>query len=80
MEDAVITALRTMLTHLDKGYTHVRMIFMDFISAFNPLSPHKLFQKLSSLGTWILDFLSNRPQKVRMGDLPVAVETSIKVI
>ncbi len=75
MEDAVITALHTALTHLDRGNTNVRMLFVDFSSAFNTVSLHKLIQKLSSLGlgsslcTWILDFLSNRPQKVRMGDL-----------
>ncbi len=74
-EDAVITALHTALTRLDRGNTYVRMLFVDFSSAFNTVSPHKLVQKLSSLGlgsslwTWILDFLSNRPQKVRMGDL-----------
>lgn len=49
------------------------MLFVDFSSAFNTVIPHKLVQKNNlglgrSLCTWILDFLSNRPQNVRMGD------------
>ena len=50
------------------------MLFVDFSSAFNTIIPHKLVQKLSILGlgsslsTWVLDFLRNRPQCVRMGD------------
>ena len=45
---------------------------MDFSSGFNCTIPHKLIHKLSNLGlgssvwTWILDFLGNRPQNVRM--------------
>ncbi len=72
-KDAVIKALHTALTHVDEGNTSARMLFVDFSSAFNTVIPHKLVQKLSSLGlvsslcTWILDFLRNRPQNVRMG-------------
>lgn len=49
------------------------MLFVDFSSAFNIIIPHKLVQKLSDLGlhsslfSWILDFLSNRPQSVKIG-------------
>ena len=73
-EDAIITALHTALTHLDCSNTYVRMLFVDFSSAFNTVQPHKLVNKLSNLGlssslcSWILDFLSNRPQNVRMGE------------
>ncbi|KAK0151838.1 RNA-directed DNA polymerase from mobile element jockey [Merluccius polli] len=41
-EDAVITALHTALTHLDNNNTYVRMLFVDFSSAFNTVIPHKL--------------------------------------
>lgn len=50
------------------------MLFVDYSSAFNTVIPYKLVQKLSNLGfgsslcSWILDFLSNRPQSVRMGE------------
>ena len=72
-EDAVSTALHTILTHLDQPSTFIRVLFVDFSSAFNAVITHKLSYKLSNLGlgsspcTWILDFLSNRPQIVRMG-------------
>ena len=48
------------------------MLFIDFSSAFNTVIPSKLITKLSDLGintslcNWILDFLSNRPQSVRL--------------
>ncbi|KAK9541954.1 hypothetical protein VZT92_001964 [Zoarces viviparus] len=51
------------------------MLFVDFSSAFNTIIPHKLVHKLknlelsTSLCSWILDFLSNRPQNVRIGNL-----------
>lgn len=49
------------------------MLFVDFSSAFNAIIPHKLVTKLSNLGlgsslcTWVLDFLRNRPQRFRIG-------------
>ncbi len=50
------------------------MLFVDFSSAFNTVVPHKLVNKLRNLGlttklcSWILDFLTNRPQNVRVGE------------
>ena len=47
-------------------------MFIDFSSAFNTIIPSKLITKLSDLGintslrNWILDFLTNRPQSVRL--------------
>ncbi|KAK1788124.1 hypothetical protein P4O66_016581, partial [Electrophorus voltai] len=61
------------LTHLDKKGTYVRMLFIDFSSAFNTIVPQHLIGKLSLLGlntslcTWILDFLTGRTQSVRIG-------------
>ena len=46
---------------------------MDFSSAFNTIIPQKLFNKLIHMGVerslcvWILDFLQDRPQSVRIG-------------
>lgn len=73
-EDAVITALHTALSHLHKDNTYVRMLLVDFSSAFNTVIPQKPVRKLSNLGLdrslccCIMDFLSNRPQHVRMGN------------
>ncbi len=49
------------------------MLFIDFSSAFNTIIPQQLINKLSLLGlnnslcNWILDFLTGRPQSVRVG-------------
>ncbi|KAI3363482.1 hypothetical protein L3Q82_012093 [Scortum barcoo] len=68
-EDAVSIALHTALTHLQLPNTYVRMLFVDFSSAFNTVIPDKLILKLHNPGTcssslchWIRDFLTNRPQ------------------
>ncbi len=53
--------------------SYVRMLFIDFSSAFNTIIPQQLINKLSLLGlnnslcNWILDFLTGRPQSVRVG-------------
>lgn len=53
---------------------HVRMLFIDFSSAFNTIIPSRLVSKLNTLGDshslfkWITDFLTSTPQSVRMGD------------
>jgi len=71
-EDAISTALHSALAHLDNNNTYVRMLFIDFSSAFNTIIPSKLITKLSDLGinaslcNWVLDFLTNRPQSVRL--------------
>ncbi|XP_049331041.1 probable RNA-directed DNA polymerase from transposon BS [Astyanax mexicanus] len=71
-DDAITTTLHLSLTHLEKD-TYVRMLFIDFSSAFNTIIPQNLIRKLSSLGlntplcNWILDFLTGRPQSVRFG-------------
>ncbi|XP_062919526.1 uncharacterized protein LOC134354537 [Mobula hypostoma] len=49
------------------------MLFIDFSSAFNTIIPQKLIGKLSLLDLntspciWILDFLTGRPQSIRIG-------------
>ena len=72
--DAISIALHTALSHLDKRNTHLRIIFIDYSSAFNTIVPSKLITKLRTLGlntslcNWILDFLMGRPQLVRVGN------------
>jgi gmma-aminobutyric acid receptor subunit gamma/cGMP-dependent protein kinase 2 len=52
---------------------YVRMLFIDYSSAFNTIVPSKLVIKLETLGldpalcNWLLDFLTGRPQVVRVG-------------
>ena len=49
------------------------MLFVDYSSAFNTVIPSRLTEKLSTLGLTsslcgcVLDFLTNRPQAVRVG-------------
>ena len=73
-EDAICSALHPALTHLDTTDSYVRMLFLDFSSAFNTIIPQQLICKLVQLGlstslcNWVLDFLSERPQTVRVGN------------
>ncbi|KAK2905569.1 hypothetical protein Q8A73_009512 [Channa argus] len=73
-DDAISTTLHLALTHLDNKDSYVRMLFIDFSSAFNTIIPQHLIKKLSILGlntylcNWILDFLTGRPQSVRIGN------------
>ncbi len=72
-DDAIAFTLHTALSHLDKRNTFVRMLFVDYSSAFNTILPSKLVVKLrapgqnNSLCSWILDFLKGRRQGVRLG-------------
>ena len=50
MDDAISIALHTDLSHLDKRYTYVRMLFIDYSSEFNTIVPTKLITKLRTLG------------------------------
>ena len=67
-DDAISIALNIALSHLDKMNTCVRMLFIDYSSAFNTIVPSKLITKLRILGlntsfcNWILDFLMGRPR------------------
>ncbi|KAK3553859.1 hypothetical protein QTP70_012695 [Hemibagrus guttatus] len=73
-DDAISTTLHLSLTHLDNRDTYVRVLFIDFSSAFNTIIPQHLIKKLSLLGintslcNWILDFLTGRPQSFRIGN------------
>ena len=73
-EDAIATALHSTVSHLEQqGNNYARLLFVDYSSAFNTIIPSILVSKLSALGLsssicrWIMDFLSDRPQRVKMG-------------
>ncbi len=72
-DDAISSTLHLALTHLENKDCYVRMLFIDFSSAFNTITPQQLINKLNLLGlnnslcNWILDFLTRRPQSVRVG-------------
>ncbi len=73
MDDAISSTLHLALTHLENKDSYVRMLFIDFSSAFNTIIPQQLINKLNLLGlnnslcNWILDFLTGRPQSVHVG-------------
>ncbi len=73
-DDAIVVTLHTALSYLENKNTYVRMLFVDYSSAFNTIVPATLVAKLQTLGlnrslcSWILDFLTGRSQVVRMGN------------
>ncbi len=73
-DDAIAFTMHTALSHLENKNTYVRMLFVDYSSAFNTIVPATLVAKLQTLGlnrylcSWILDFLTGRSQVVRMGN------------
>ena len=76
VDDAKIFIMDSIHKHLELPGSSARLLFADFSSAFNTLQPHILATKLSSrfhlddqLILWILDFLTNRTQKVRVNNL-----------
>ena len=67
-DDAISITLHTALCYLDKRNIYVRMLFIEYSSAFNTIVPTKLITKLRTLGlntslcNWILDFLTATPR------------------
>ncbi len=65
---------QTDLQHLDRPGTYVRILFVDFSSAFNKIIPNLLLPKLTQLSVptsicqWITSFLTDRQQLVRLGN------------
>lgn len=73
-DDAINIALHTALQHLEQRGTYARLLFVDYSSAFNTIIPSRLVSKMDALGVdddicrWTQDFLTDRPQSVRMGN------------
>jgi hypothetical protein len=73
VDDAVITLLDSVCSHLDKSRTYSRILFIDFSSAFNTIKPHIMIRKLYDMNVncnlikWIFSYLTLRPQYVKLG-------------
>ena len=69
-DDATLTLLHNAYTHLEAPGSFVRILFIDFSSAFNTIQPHLMALKLLNLSVcpklilWIISFLVNRSQSV----------------
>ena len=75
VQDATATLLNLLFKHLVGSKNHARLLFIDFSSTFNAIQPHVLVEKLTKsfsldpcLVGWILDFLTNRSQCVRVNE------------
>ncbi|PIK58102.1 putative RNA-directed DNA polymerase from mobile element jockey-like [Apostichopus japonicus] len=76
-DDALLFTLDTLYSHLEdskSGKVSARIMFFDFSSAFNTMQPHILANVLlgsddvpHALVRWVLDYLTNRSQFVRIG-------------
>ncbi|KAK1803331.1 hypothetical protein P4O66_004114 [Electrophorus voltai] len=82
-DDAIAHLLHTTLTHLDEGRgNYVEMLFVHYSSAFNTIIPSLLTTKLGDLGLhtslcdWISNFLTDRPQSVRVGNCTFTLSLS----
>ena len=51
-DDAIALTTHTALTHLDKGNTYVRMLFIDYSSAFNTIIPVPKNTKVTCLNDY----------------------------
>ena len=71
-DDASITLLYYVRQHCDKPGTSARLLVVDFPSMFNTIQPHLMTSKLRNMNVnptlilWVLDFLTNRSQYVKI--------------
>ncbi len=81
VDDAVNMGLHFILQHLDRPGTYVRILFVDFSSAFNTIIPDTLQNKLTQLSVptsicqWINSFLTDKQQLVRLGKFSSSTRT-----
>ncbi len=81
VDDAVNMGLHYVLQHLDRPGAYVRILFVDFSSAFNTIIPNHLLPKLTQLSVptavcqWINSFLTDRQQLVRLGKFSSSTRT-----
>ncbi len=72
VDDAIMFLLHRAVSHLEESGSSVRVMFFDFSSAFDTIQPPLLAEKLHAMQVshnmvaWILDYLSRRPQCVRL--------------
>ncbi len=72
VDDAINMGLHYVLQYLDRPGAYVRILFVDYSSAFNNIIPNLLLPKLTQLSMptisqWINSFLTDRQQLVRLG-------------
>ncbi len=73
--------LHFILQHLDRPGTYVRILFVNFSSAFNTIIPDTLQNELTQLSVptsvcqWITSFLTDRQQLVRLGKFSSSTRT-----
>eukprot|EP00061_Rhincodon_typus_P004904 g23700.t1 len=73
--DAMSLALHSSLEPLDNTDTFVRLLLINYSSAFNTIIPSNLISKLYDLGlssalcNWVLSFLTHWLQSVRIGPI-----------
>jgi hypothetical protein len=77
-DDAIAITLHRVLSHLEPAAkldpnAYCGILFVDYSSVFNTIVPEKLYSKLTNLKVipepicrWILDFLLNREQFVKI--------------
>ena len=76
VDDALLYVLNKVYSHLEKTSSSVRIMFYDFSSAFNTIQCHLLGRKLMNMNVspytilWILDYLTKRPQYVKINCSP----------
>ena len=85
VEDAILHVRNNVYKHLEKPASSVRLMFYDFSCAFNTIQPHLPCDKLincdlfPSTILWILDYLSSRPQVVKLSPI-LSVQTQLQQI
>lgn len=71
-EDAILCMLHFISKHLKETKAYVRILFIDFSSAFNTVQPHLLLEKLKDMNVnttlirWFYSFLTDRTQQVKV--------------
>lgn len=79
VQDAVLTLVHDASKYLDNNNSQVRLLFVDFSSAFNTIQIHILLRKLlymnvnSNLILWLYSYLSDRPQYTKLHGLKSSV-------
>lgn len=72
VQDAVVTLIHNVSHHLDQPNSQVRILYVDFSSAFNTIQPHVLLGKLlqmnvnSRIVSWMYSYLLDRPQYTKV--------------
>ena len=70
---------------METAGNYVRILFLDFSSAFNTIQRQVMIDKLQKLEVtaalvhWVFNFLSNRPQCVRVGDIRCLLATHVRL-